>query len=167
MLEKLTHKKVLLIFNKCDKTVGAAHTRKGTRPLDPYDKNKIAHLRDFGSRDLSLVGCGATPHGLNISISSLTGVGLDLLYDAIAGLYVSGAIEADDADLIMGARHADLLEKTAAALDTATAQLATGQPEDLVSISLRSAYLSLGEILGEQVHDDIVDRIFSEFCVGK
>jgi tRNA modification GTPase len=133
MLERLTDKKLLLIFNKSDETVGG----------------------------------GATPHGLNVSISALTGEGLDNLYTAIAALYASGEIEADDADLITSARHADLLEKTVTALEAAIAQLADGQPEDLISISLRTAYLSLGEILGEQVHDDIVERIFAEFCVGK
>ena len=42
-----------------------------------------------------------------------------------------------------------------------------GMPEDFLSIDLMSAYASLGEIIGEEVNDDLVDKIFSEFCMGK
>ena len=103
-----------------------------------------------------------------IPISAKTGTGLHLLYKKIQEMFQSGGIKsASESDIITRERHRILINDATLSLETAMLEIINNVPEDLVSISLRTAYIALGEILGEEVSDDIVDRIFMEFCVGK
>jgi len=102
------------------------------------------------------------------AISAHTRQGLDELYaqiqqTALKGLYASE----DETDIITRERHKILLKTAIKRVNSAMDEFRMGVEEDLVSIGLREAYLALGEILGLEVSDDIVDRIFAEFCVGK
>jgi tRNA modification GTPase len=135
-----------------------------------YDKEILAGIAAkkiliFNKSDIS------PPHpreAASVFISAKHGTGLDKLYEAITSLYAQGAVNVGgDEDIIIGQRHAELLSQAAAAIENAVGELARGIPEDLVSVSLRTAYLALGEIIGADIHDDIVERIFAEFCVGK
>ena len=64
-------------------------------------------------------------------------------------------------------RETDALRRAAEHLAAAGETLAAGMGTDFVSIDLRAAYEILGEILGETADTDLIDRIFSEFCIGK
>ena len=101
-----------------------------------------------------------------IDVSAKTGVGLDVLERHISQLFLGGALS-PDGDVITRARHEHLLAKALAHLQAALDAIQNQLPEDLVAIDLSAAYAALGEILGEAVGDDILDRIFAEFCVGK
>jgi len=104
----------------------------------------------------------------SIKISAKTGEGLDKLFTKIRELFLAGNIgEGAESDIITRERHKILLEQSANHVTQAMQELQNGIPEDLVSVSLKAAYICLGEILGVEIGDDIVDRIFSEFCVGK
>ncbi|MDR0272662.1 MAG: tRNA uridine-5-carboxymethylaminomethyl(34) synthesis GTPase MnmE [Clostridiales bacterium] len=107
--------------------------------------------------------------GEHINISAKTGEGLDALFARIKELFLSGSVGNDAAeyDIITRERHRVLLDAAILHVEKAMGELTQGVPEDLVSVSLRAAYIALGEILGLEIGDDIVDRIFSEFCVGK
>jgi len=108
----------------------------------------------------------ATQHCLNIS--TLTGEGLDKLYEQIHKIFLSGMGDVNkDADIITRERHRILIEQVISHVSTAMKEIELGIPEDLVSVGLRAAYMALGEILGIEIADDIVDRIFAEFCLGK
>ena len=103
-----------------------------------------------------------------IDISTRTGHGLDKLYEEIGSLLLSGLGDANsDGDIITRERHRILIEEAMLHVSAAMAEIAQGVPEDLVSVGLRAAYMALGEVLGVEVADDIVDRIFEEFCLGK
>jgi tRNA modification GTPase len=103
-----------------------------------------------------------------VQISAKNMTGLDALFDAIRERCMAGLDEASlEADIITRERHGWLLTQARESLAQAAAALNDGVPEDLVSVDLREAYRFLGEIIGEEVADDIVERIFSEFCVGK
>ncbi|MCL2203868.1 MAG: tRNA uridine-5-carboxymethylaminomethyl(34) synthesis GTPase MnmE [Defluviitaleaceae bacterium] len=107
-----------------------------------------------------------------IPISAKTGQGLDKLFAAIKGYFLYGLGDGglgdfSETDVITRERHRGLLAEAVGHVEAALEDLGRGVAEDMVAIGLRSAYLSLGHILGLEYADDIVDRIFAEFCVGK
>ena len=103
-----------------------------------------------------------------LPISAKNGEGLDVLFSRVRELFLAGSVgEGGEADIITRERHRVLLEYAVGRIENSVAELSGGVPEDLVSVSLRAAYIALGEILGKEIGDDIVDRIFAEFCVGK
>ncbi|MCL2456049.1 MAG: tRNA uridine-5-carboxymethylaminomethyl(34) synthesis GTPase MnmE [Defluviitaleaceae bacterium] len=104
-----------------------------------------------------------------LPISAKTGDGLDLLFAKIREIFLAGSGEfsGGETDIITRERHKMLLSQAIFHTEKAMHELRDGVPEDLVSVSLRAAYIALGEILGAEIGDDIVDRIFAEFCVGK
>ncbi len=100
-------------------------------------------------------------------VSARTGAGLDELRRAIADGAVQVEGDLDDGALPNKEREVEALGRAAALLDEAMCTLAADMGTDFVSIDLRGAYEALGEILGETVDTDLIDRIFSEFCLGK
>ena len=100
-------------------------------------------------------------------VSARTGAGLDELRRAIADGAVQAEDDLDDGALPNKEREVEALGRAAALLDEAMRTLAADMGTDFVSIDLRAAYEALGEILGETVDTDLIDRIFSEFCLGK
>ena len=100
-------------------------------------------------------------------VSARTGAGLDELRRAIADGAVQAEGDLDDGALPNKEREVEALGRAAALLDEAMRTLAADMGTDFVSIDLRAAFESLGEILGETVDTDLIDRIFSEFCLGK
>ena len=120
----------------------------------------------FNKCDLGSVG-GGVPNTLHIS--TLTGQGLDILYDRIHDAFFSGIGDTAtaDADIITRERHRVLIEQAINHVRTAMIEIEQHVPEDLVCINLRAAYIALGEVLGVEIADDILDRIFAEFCLGK
>ncbi|HEY1011764.1 MAG TPA: tRNA uridine-5-carboxymethylaminomethyl(34) synthesis GTPase MnmE, partial [Herpetosiphonaceae bacterium] len=72
-----------------------------------------------------------------------------------------------DARLVTNPRHRDALRRAADGLDAAIAGLGAGLPVDLVAVDLTDAVSALGEITGETVGEDVLDMIFSRFCIGK
>jgi tRNA modification GTPase len=101
-----------------------------------------------------------------IPVSATTGAGLDALYQAIAALFFGGGISAE-ADLITHARHEYQLSQAVTHIRDALAAIEAKVPEDLTAVHLHAAARALGEILGLEVGEDVLDRIFAEFCVGK
>src|SRR5216683_488470 len=102
-----------------------------------------------------------------VRTSTLTGGGLSDLEETIADLVLAGKALYRDSVLVTSARHQDALRRAARHLQASLATLEQGLPLDFVSIDLRAAYDALGEVTGEAVSEDLLDRIFSEFCIGK
>lgn len=98
-------------------------------------------------------------------VSAHTGVGLGELEDAIHVLLTGGAQVAPDQSLLTRAHQKDSLRRARAALDRVL-QNAQASPEFL-AIDVHDALNALGEITGETTPDDILERIFSSFCIGK
>ncbi|MFL0248550.1 tRNA uridine-5-carboxymethylaminomethyl(34) synthesis GTPase MnmE [Candidatus Clostridium stratigraminis] len=101
-----------------------------------------------------------------LDISAATGEGIDLLKDAIKQLFFKGEVTSSSA-MITNIRHKQALLKAKVSLFSAVEALKNTQAIDLASIDLRDAWASLGEITGETAQEDIIDKIFSEFCIGK
>ncbi|MDR3224977.1 MAG: tRNA uridine-5-carboxymethylaminomethyl(34) synthesis GTPase MnmE [Clostridiales Family XIII bacterium] len=102
-----------------------------------------------------------------IHISATTGEGIPALEDRIEGAVYSGAAAQRDEPLVTNTRHKNLLTRAASEIEAATEQLTQTGNIDLAETNIRAAYDYLGEITGETATDDIIDRIFSRFCIGK
>ena len=111
--------------------------------------------------DLAELGTSA------VRFSALSGEGMSELHSAMAHAALGGKVVTPDDVLITNARHKDALERALAHTRAAGEALAEGAPEDFVTIDLAAALGALGEITGENVGEDLLDRIFSEFCIGK
>jgi tRNA modification GTPase len=99
--------------------------------------------------------------------SMLTGQGLPALEETITDLVLAGKTLHSSSVLVTSARHQEALRRAGEHLRASYIPLQQGLPLDFVSIDLRAAYDTLGEITGETTSDDLLDRIFSEFCIGK
>lgn len=97
-------------------------------------------------------------------VSARTGSGLDALRAAIAARL--GLVEVEG-ELLVLARHKEALEAAAALLGDAAALAASGAGAEIVASRVREALAALGAITGETATEDLLDRIFSTFCVGK
>lgn len=102
---------------------------------------------------------------INISVKADKGV--EKLYDAIKSMFIKGDINVDNQVLISGERNKASLVKAKSSLENVIETIANGMPEDFMIMDLTDAYEALGEISGETLEEDIIDRIFSEFCLGK
>jgi tRNA modification GTPase len=102
-----------------------------------------------------------------ISASALTGEGLDELAEAMEKSVFTGLVQAEDVPLVTRARIRELLRTAAGELAEAILSLEAGDPPEFAEVNIGEAYGLLGEITGETVTDEVLDRVFSEFCVGK
>lgn len=144
-----------------------------SRPLSPEDFELLEHTA--GRRRIVLLNKEDLPQIAQVPqairqeatvISALNNFGLDELkkrIQEIAGSHAAGF----DETLVTTTRHKEALVKAAAALEEAITAIGAGIPMDLVTIDVNSAWTALGEITGDTLQDDLVDRIFSGFCIGK
>lgn len=102
-----------------------------------------------------------------ILISARENTGMEALEDAIKEMFFHGKIEFNDEIYITNVRHKSSLKNALESLDLVRESIKNQMPEDFYSIDLMSAYEELGNIIGEAVDDDLVNEIFSKFCMGK
>ena len=102
-----------------------------------------------------------------IPVSVVEETGLRQLEDEIRRMFFNGELSFNDEVYITNARHKAALEEAKESLRLVKESINMGMAEDFFSIDLMSAYESLGRIAGESVGEDLVNEIFSKFCVGK
>jgi tRNA modification GTPase len=102
-----------------------------------------------------------------VDVSCLTGQGMESLKDAIKDLVWSGEIRADMLPVMINSRHEDALNRARAGTVRSAEALRAGQTLDLVALDLRIAVNAVGEIVGKTATEDLLDTIFSQFCIGK
>ncbi|HEY8345468.1 MAG TPA: tRNA uridine-5-carboxymethylaminomethyl(34) synthesis GTPase MnmE [Bacillota bacterium] len=102
-----------------------------------------------------------------LSISALTREGIEELKQAIRSELMGEDFSPEHPILVTRLRHKKALEKTEEILDQVEKGIKSGISEDLIAFDLRDAIDSLGEITGRSVNEDIINAIFSQFCVGK
>lgn len=100
-------------------------------------------------------------------ISAETGQGLEKLEETIEEMVMGGQVEISDAVMVSNIRHKQSLENAEEHLVETIDGLKRNLPVDVVSIDIRAAWESLGEITGSTVTEDLLDRIFRDFCIGK
>lgn len=102
-----------------------------------------------------------------ITFSSKEGIGLSELKDAIKDMFINSELTFNDEWCLTNLRHKQAMGEAYESLKLVKQSIEDGMPEDFFSIDLMNAYEKLGLILGEAVEDDLVDEIFSHFCMGK
>lgn len=102
-----------------------------------------------------------------ITTSLLKEEGVDQLEEAIASLFFEGGLEAGDITYVSNSRHIALLNQALQAVEDAIESVESGIPIDMVQIDMTRAWELLGEIIGDAVHESLIDQLFSQFCLGK
>jgi tRNA modification GTPase len=145
-----------------------------TEPQTPADRNYLAEFAgknrilvrnkvDLPGR-LELPAAGTAPV---IDVSCVTGEGLERLKDSIKESIWSGEIKAEMLQVMINSRHQDALKRALKALQQSLQALRAGETLELVALDLRIAVSAVGEIVGQTSTEDLLDSIFSQFCIGK
>jgi tRNA modification GTPase len=137
ILDYIKNKKVIYIKNKLD-----LESKLDLSKLDNIDKEAI-------------------------SISVLKNQGLDEIIDRISKMFFEGSINVTDELIINNVRHKNLLVKAKQSLEEVLNSINQHMTIDFIEIDLKQAMENLGLIVGKSVSDDLMDKIFNEFCIGK
>ncbi|SDE77197.1 tRNA modification GTPase MnmE [Sporomusa acidovorans DSM 3132] len=147
-------------------------------PLATEDKSVLTLLS--GKQALVLINKSDLPARLEVAevekytagrqvlkISVTQGMGLEQLEKEIVNMVYSGQINQGEAMFVNNVRHANALRQAQQRLADALTTIEAGMPTDCIVIDLRAAWEKLGEITGDTVGEDIIDQIFTQFCIGK
>ena len=93
--------------------------------------------------------------------------GMEELEETIRNMFFEGELKQNNELVVTNLRHKEALQDALNSLQLVERSIEDGMPEDFYSIDLTSAYASLGKIIGEEVDEDVVNEIFSKFCMGK
>lgn len=143
IMELMSSKKFIILLNKSD-----LNTVVSVEDLEKICKNDKEHY-------------------VIIQTSMKDETGIDQLEDAIKKYFISGKIDFNHEANITNIRHKEALSDAYESLKLVKNSIEDEMPEDFLSIDLMNAYSSLGKIIGQEVEDDLVNEIFSKFCMGK
>ncbi len=149
-LREFAGKKRILVLNKVDLPRRLELKELSEKPLTP--------LVPPGKREMGAASVG---------LSCATGAGLEQLKDAIKELVWAGEIKAEMLQVMINSRHQDALRRAGAATRLTIAALTANQTLELAAMDLRIAVNAVGEIVGKTTTEDLLDSIFSQFCIGK
>lgn len=149
----------------------------GSKEIDENDKEIIELIKDkqaiilLNKSDLDVVidedNLKKMVNRPVLTFSAKTCEGLDEFEEQIKELFYSGKVNYNDEIYITNARHKEALLNTKNSIEQVINSVENQMPEDFYSIDLMDAYTYLGQIIGESVEDDLVNEIFSKFCMGK
>ena len=174
VVEKIGVKKAKEYAGQSDLTI---YVIDASSPLDKNDE-EIMELLDF-DRTITLLNKSDLDSAITVedvkkkvsgpvlSISAKEHKGIEDLEDAIKDMFFQGDISFNDEVVITNIRHKTSLQEALDSLHLVMQSIEDEMPEDFYSIDLMNAYEKLGTIIGEAVEDDLVNEIFSKFCMGK
>src|SRR5256886_281630 len=157
-LAQFAHKKRIVVRNKVDLPMKLALPL--TLSLSPSDGARVAEGRVRGDAD----EINATRV---VDVCTLTGQGIEPLKDAIKDLVWSGEIKAEMLQVMINSRHQDALRRAREATLRTIEAFRNDLTLELVALDLRIAVNAVGEIVGKTTTEDLLDSIFSQFCIGK
>ena len=177
VVEKIGVDKALSLVDKADFIIYVVDT---STALDENDEKIIDAIREkkaiilLNKSDLIQVTgedeikekLSGSDHKM-IAISAKENLGIDVLEETITEMFFHGTISFNDEVYITNIRHKNALIQAVESLKLVKQSVENGMPEDFYSIDLMNAYEELGIIIGEAVEDDLVNEIFSKFCMGK
>jgi tRNA modification GTPase len=141
IIRLISGKKVIVLLNKTDLTQVVG------------EEDILSHM---GGNDVKV-----------IRTSTKENTGIDEFEKIISDMFFGGEIAVNDEIYITNMRHKEALSDAYESMGMVLKSIEDDMPEDFYSIDLMSAYASLGKIIGEDVGDDLVEKIFREFCMGK
>ena len=139
ILNLIKGKKVIILLNKIDLN----------SKIDENDSRLLSVSKDI------------------IKVSALNNLGIDKLYEKITELFNLDQINLDNEVLITNLRQKNLIVKAIEHINEAKTTMSNNMPLDIVAISIKEILEDLGSITGDEVSEDIIDEIFSKFCLGK
>lgn len=139
ILNLIKGKKVIILLNKIDLNP----------KIDENDSRLLAVSQDI------------------IKVSALNNLGIDKLYEKITNLFNLDQINLDNDVLITNLRQKNLITKAIEHIQETKNTMSNNMPLDIVAISIKEILEDLGSITGDEVSEDIIDEIFSKFCLGK
>ncbi len=174
IIEKIGDRKLLVLLNKSDLVNSSQSVDFSNSLLLQADlENGIEHSTGQKSLQHDVKNSIITILGENhknvkiISISAKQGEGLETLGSAIREMFFSGEVLPNDEVYITSMRHKECLMNARKSLEMVIDSIDAGMSEDFFTIDMMNAYTELGLIIGEDTDEDLVDRIFRDFCMGK
>lgn len=151
---------VVVLLNKQDMDV----------EVSPEDVLRLPGLSRAAAADGSPASGQSASDGQDprvIEISAVTGEGKEQLRKALQQQFFSGGISENGERYLLNTRHLEAIHEAGEALNRVMDSVDAGVGEDFYTIDLLAAYEALGHITGETLEDDLADKIFSDFCMGK
>jgi tRNA modification GTPase len=157
-------KKRILVVNKVDlpRKWGAEEVKLQLDVRTPERRPPARHETSESSQQ-AVPEAGAPI----VEVCCLSGQGIEALKDAIKELVWSGEIKAEMLQVMINSRHQDALNRARAATQRTLDVLRAGETLELAAGELRIAVNAVGEIVGKTTTEDLLDSIFSQFCIGK
>ena len=148
------------------------HVMDASEPLTEADEKNLAEfatkkrivVRNKIDLPAKLVWSSPLPM---VDVCCLSGKGIETLKDAIKELAWSGEIKNEMFQVMINSRHQDALNRARAATQLTIAAIKAGNTLELAAMDLRIAVNAVGEIVGKTTTEDLLDMIFSQFCIGK
>ena len=175
VIEQIGIEKAKEAFNTADYVIFIIDA---SRPLSDEDLEIFNNLgnrktlillnkQDKGNQVIATDIADKSPNSDIIYTSLLTGEGVEEIEDKIEELVYGGEISQENSVMVSNVRHTDLLRKSKEAIEDALSMTTRREPLDIIEIDVRNAYDHLGEIIGDTVTDEILNEVFSRFCLGK
>lgn len=172
-VEKLGVDRALAAIDSADLVL---YVIDGTRQLDSNDRFIIQKL--IGRQCICLINKSDLEQAEMVpewnaigsavlEISAKKGLGLEELGHVIRDMFFGGKVTSDDEMCITSLRHKECIKSAIDSIEAVRASVDAGMSEDFYTIDLLAAYTSLGQITGEDTGEDLIDRIFRDFCMGK
>lgn len=156
----------------------------GSRELDEEDNQVLSFIENMSTDHMLVVinkedlGQTVTEEtvlerlpGVRIISTSLVGKGAveaaKKISEAVGEMFDLGGINVRETNIVTNERHVHLLRKASNDLDESIDMLQNGEPVEVAELSAHYAYEALGKIIGEEVGEEILDTVFSKFCLGK
>ncbi len=102
-----------------------------------------------------------------IKTSIINGEGVDELENEIQAMFFDGSLSSTDSTYVSNNRHINLLEQAKVSIEDAISSAAMDVPVDIIQIDLLKTWELLGEVIGEDVSEQLIDKLFRQFCLGK
>ncbi len=162
ILQLLRNRRVIILLNKCD--LRQLTSEKEVRSaLYDIDESKLNNEHENVEQE----NLNVIKYFPIISFSTKEEIGVKKLQSVIQELFFAGEIESNEEIFLINVRQKAALQSALNSLSLVKKSIEDQMPEDFYSIDLMSAYESLGNITGETIGDDLVNEIFSKFCMGK
>lgn len=164
IMKLIDDKKVIVLLNKTDlkQVVSEENIIKKMTQM-----SQITDKQDDNYLDNKMTQMSQNKTIRIIKTSTKENTGIDEFEHTIKEMFFDGEIGVNDEIYITNQRHKEALIEAYESMQLVLRSLQDDMPEDFYSIDLMSAYASLGKIIGEEVGDDLVNEIFSKFCMGK
>jgi tRNA modification GTPase len=143
------------------------HVVEAHRPFVPAQIDLPAKIPQLLIANKSDLGRDSSLPAAAIMVSARTGAGLDELERKIEAILLADATDETETVLTINARQDATLQRAAQAIDRALAALRDSRGLEIVSLELRDALHELAEVIGETDNEDILTRLFQNFCIGK